>query len=84
MRGLYEEFSPWTRQKYIGGIQYTSVYKYESSENSLFEMGPSEVTGVGNYQINIADSSGEIIRALIMPDSHSKTRYETGRDYDYI
>jgi len=47
-------------------------------------MGPSEVTGVGNYQINIADSSGEIIRALIMPDSHSKTRYETGRDYDYI
>ena len=57
---------------------------YESSKNSLFEMGPVEVTGTGNYQINIADSNGEIIRSLIMLDSHAKTRYETGRDYDYI
>ena len=30
LRGWCEELSPWTRQKYIGGIQYPSEYKQEA------------------------------------------------------
>ena len=58
--------------------------QYESAENSLFEMGPADVQGVGNYVINIADESGEDMYSLIMMDSNVNRRYEGGRDYDYI
>lgn len=57
---------------------------YESAKNSLFEMGPSNVDGVGNYQLNIKNPDGNIIKSLIMLDSHAKRKYETGKDYDYI
>ena len=57
---------------------------YEDAKNSLFEMGPIEVEGVGNYQINILSIEGKIVNSLIMLDSHSKANYETGRDYNYI
>lgn len=58
--------------------------QYENAENSLFEMGPEDVSGVGNYVINIADEEGRDIYSLIMMDSHAQRRYEDGRDYDYI
>lgn len=45
---------------------------YENADNCLFEMGPAEVDGVGNYQINIKNSEGNIIQSLIMLDSHAK------------
>ncbi len=57
---------------------------YKNAENCLFQNGPSEIDGVGNYQINILNSAGNIVKSLILLDSHSKTKYETGRDYDYI
>jgi len=57
---------------------------YESAENSLFKMGPSNVDGVGNYQLNIQSPDGNIVKSLIMLDSHAKHKYETKKDYDYI
>ena len=57
---------------------------YEKADSCMFEMGPVEVDGVGNYQINVKNSEGNIIQSLIMLDSHAKTKYENGRDYDYI
>ena len=58
--------------------------QYESAENSLFDMGPEDVYGVGNYVINIVDESGEDVYSLIMMDSNVERRYDDGRDYDYI
>lgn len=57
---------------------------YESAENSLFKMGPSNVDGVGNYQLNIKDPDGDIVKSLIMLDSHAKRKYDSGKDYDFI
>lgn len=58
--------------------------QYEGAKNSLFEMGPKDVSGVGNYVINIADEAGRDIYSLIMMDSHASRQYEDGSDYDYI
>lgn len=57
---------------------------YENANNSMFKMGPTEVDGVGNYQINITNGDGKVVQSLIMLDSHAKTKYEDGKDYDYI
>lgn len=58
--------------------------RYVCAENSLFQMGPRDVQGVGNYVVNIADESGRDIYSLIMMDSNVNRKYESGRDYDYI
>jgi len=58
--------------------------QYEGAQNSLFEMGPADVSGVGNYVINIADEAGRELYSLIMLDSHAQRRYADGKDYDYI
>ena len=47
-------------------------------------MGPGNITGVGNYVINIADTDGNIIYSLIVMDSNVERKYEDGEDYDYI
>ena len=58
--------------------------QYENAENSLFEMGPDNIQGVGNYVINITDTSGSVVYALIVLDSNVERKYEDGNDYDYI
>ena len=58
--------------------------KYEAAENSVFEMGPDNVYGVGNYVVDIVDSNGDPVYSLIMMDSNVKRRYKDGKDYDYI
>ncbi len=58
--------------------------QYEGAENSLFEMGPSNIFGVGNYIINIDDENAEPIYSLIMMDSNVTRKYDDGKDYDYI
>nr|HPJ23000.1 metallophosphoesterase [Clostridia bacterium] len=58
--------------------------RYEEAENSLFEMGPGNIHGVGNYVVNITDESNNPIYSLIMLDSNSRRKYDEGYDYDYI
>jgi len=58
--------------------------QYENAENSLFQMGPDNVSGVGNYIINVADTQGNVIYSLIVMDSNVRRDYEDGKDYDYI
>lgn len=58
--------------------------RYEEGENSLFSLGPGNIHGTGNYAVNITGESGEIVYSLIMMDSNTYRRYESGRDYDYI
>ena len=52
----------------------------KSGEYSVFEDGPEEISGKGNYIINIDNTEGNICWSLIMIDSNE---YLEGR-YDYI
>ena len=58
--------------------------QYESAQFSVFEAGPSNIHGIGNYVVNIVDEHGEPVYALIMMDSNTTRKYEDGVDYDYI
>ena len=48
--------------------------RYEEAEYCLFEKGPSNLYGVGNYVVNITEN-GKVIQSLFMMDN--------GRYYDY-
>lgn len=50
----------------------------EKYPHCLFQAGPEEVDGYGNYAINIKNTKGEITQTLYMLDSHSYT------DGDYL
>ena len=58
--------------------------QYEAAEHSLFEMGPENIYGVGNYVVDIVDESGKTVYAMVMMDSNAEREYEDGKDYDYI
>lgn len=45
----------------------------EAYPHCLFQAGPEEVDGYGNYIVNIRNSTGEITQSLVMIDSHSYT-----------
>lgn len=50
----------------------------EAYPHCLFQAGPSDVDGYGNYVINVRNSSGKITQSLFMLDTHSYT------DNDYF
>lgn len=58
--------------------------QYENAAYSLFQIGPSNIQGIGNYVINIDDESSRVIYSLIMMDSNIERIYDEGKDYDYI
>ena len=58
--------------------------RYEAAEYSLFRMGPENISGVGNYVVDIVDEAGQPVYSLIMMDSNVNRWYDSGRDYDYI
>lgn len=73
------------------GNHDTEAYSYFSREDiakiyndkekyphCLFQSGPEEVDGVGNYVVNVKNTKGEITQNLYMIDSHSYT------DNDYF
>ncbi|MGN1328354.1 MAG: metallophosphoesterase [Eubacterium sp.] len=51
--------------------QISDVYGSDKYEHCLFQAGPEEVDGYGNYIIKVENSKGEITQGLIMLDSHS-------------
>lgn len=58
---------------------------YESAENSLFSMGPSNIHGIGNYTVLIQDESNNPVYSLIMMDSNETRIYPDGKgSYDFI
>ncbi len=44
--------------------------------HSLFEVGPEEVDGYGNYAVNVQNSKGLITRTFYVLDSHSYTDFD--------
>jgi 3',5'-cyclic AMP phosphodiesterase CpdA len=64
--------------------RYWHGNRYEEAKYSLFRAGPSNIHGVGNYGIELADSDGDVRYLLIMMDTNVTRRYREGRDYDFI
>ncbi|MCD7723341.1 MAG: metallophosphoesterase [Clostridiales bacterium] len=60
-----EAYSYFTRE------DIAEIYESADYPHCLFQSGSEEVDGVGNYVINVKNSSGEITQSLIMLDSHS-------------
>lgn len=57
---------------YFDRADISEVYENkEQYPHCLFQTGPEDVDGYGNYIINIRNSTGEITQSLIMLDSHS-------------
>ncbi len=59
-----ESYSYFSRED-IGALYESSKYPH-----CLFQSGPTEVDGVGNYVVNVKKSSGELTQSLILLDSH--------------
>lgn len=72
-----EAYAYYNREK-ISNFYQNSGFKY-----CLFQKGPEDVDGYGNYFINVKNSAGIVTQSLIMFDSHS---YKTGffQNYDNI
>lgn len=57
--------------------------QYASAKNCLYRPGPSNVSGAGNYIVNVTEN-GNIVQSLIMMDSHNKVNYGTSSADAYI
>lgn len=60
-----EAYSYYTRE------QISEVYSDEKYEHCLYQAGPEEVDGSGNYIVKVENTKGEITQGLVMLDSHS-------------
>ncbi len=58
--------------------------QYEAAKYSLFQYGPSNIHGVGNYTVLLKNESGDIIYSFIMMDSNEYRKYKDGGGYDFI
>lgn len=54
----------------------------EQADNCLFEKGPGNIGGVGNYVLAI-EQDGRIVHSLIMMDTHSSRTYEETGEWGY-
>ena len=64
---------------YYSREQIAAIYdSHDKYPHCLFQSGPEEVDGIGNYIINVKNTQGQIVQSLIMVDSHSYT------DNDYF
>ncbi len=58
---------------YFNREKISELYSSEEYPHCLFQPGPEDVDGYGNQIFNIKNSKGEIIRSLVLFDSHAYT-----------
>ncbi|MCM1114108.1 MAG: metallophosphoesterase [Clostridium sp.] len=49
----------------------SELYESEAYPHCLFQAGPEDIDGYGNYPINVKNTKGEITQSLFMLDTHS-------------
>jgi hypothetical protein len=54
-----------------GNLQRRIAELFVRGRYSLFEKGPENVSGTGNYGVNLFNRRGEVLYSLILLDSHS-------------
>ena len=57
---------------------------FGSGKHSLFQMGPDNIHGTGNYAVNIKTQNNDVFYTLIMLDSNRYRTYADRNGYDYI
>ncbi len=57
---------------------------YMSVGNCLFQKGPSDIAGIGNTIINVRNTEGKIVTALVLIDSNMYTDGKFMDNYDNI
>ena len=63
---------------YFSREDMSEFYESDDYPHCLYQAGPTEVDGCGNYPVLVKNTKGEITEALIMLDSHSYV------DNDYL
>lgn len=56
---------------YYSREQISDIYSSDEYEHCLYQAGPREVDGSGNYIVKVENTKGEITQGLVMLDSHS-------------
>lgn len=56
---------------YFSREDISELYESEKYPHCLFQAGPEDVDGYGNYVVNVRNSKGSITQSLIMLDSNS-------------
>ena len=67
----------------FGNNLYYQAKQFMNAENCLFEVGPSNVDGLGNYVINVTEN-GHAVYSLFMIDSQSEIVTDTDKYFDNI
>ena len=67
----------------FGNNLYYQAEQFMEAENCLFEVGPSNVDGLGNYVINVTEN-GHAVYSLFMIDSQSEIVTDTEKYFDNI
>lgn len=78
--------SPAAAKKVLGDYMKSDELKY-----CLYENGPEELTGLGNYIVNVLNKDGSVNQSLVMMDSGSYLmvekdgkQYADQRRYEYV
>ena len=58
--------------------------QYEKADNSVFNRGPSNIHGVGNYVVSVENDAGTRICSLVMLDTNARRAYADGKGYDIL
>lgn len=56
---------------YYSREQISDIYSSDEYGHCLYQAGPREVDGSGNYIVKVENTKGEITQGLVMLDSHS-------------
>lgn len=54
----------------------SELYESEKYPHCLFQSGPEDIYGFGNYVVNVRNSNGDITQSLFLIDSNSYTKDE--------
>ena len=58
---------------YYSREQIGEIYESDAYPHCLFQAGPEDINGVGNYVINVKNTLGQITQSLFMIDSNDYT-----------
>lgn len=58
---------------YYNREEIAEIYESGDYPHCLFQSGPEDIFGVGNYVINVKNTAGEIVQSIFMIDSNDYT-----------
>lgn len=62
---------------YFDRADISKIYESDAYPHCLFQRGPEDVDGYGNYVVNVKNTAGQITQSLFVIDSHAYTDGDT-------